>query len=269
MNNGLSMRAKRYNFDGRTGAILRLAMASKPVGDILSPSNSGAGFSSGSNLTRSCCERIGEADISCGMGSVKVLTRTIFVATAVWYSFALGWAFSSARGQRTVRNCSVRDRSSLTRHAVKFMSKRKASYGPVDVEAFYAETITGSGGAPQGLERDLITRFFGDGDFHGHGDHEAALKNFRECLEKGEPFVGSDDGNGWIWAVADLTVQDGLSLELRKSVPYGLRALLVAKQGAVGEMFEKLNWGVVRRRLNELLGQRDAEGNTIPGYQPP
>ena len=24
------------------------------------------------------------------------------------------------------------------------MSKRKASYGPVDVEAFYAETITGS-----------------------------------------------------------------------------------------------------------------------------
>ncbi|CAK9041381.1 Uncharacterized protein SCF082_LOCUS23914 [Durusdinium trenchii] len=203
------------------------------------------------------------------MGSVKVLTRTIFVATAVWYSFALGWAFSSARGQRTVRNCSVRDRSSLTRHAVKFMSKRKASYGPVDVEAFYAETITGSGGAPQGLERDLITRFFGDGDFHGHGDHEAALKNFRECLEKGEPFVGSDDGNGWIWAVADLTVQDGLSLELRKSVPYGLRALLVAKQGAVGEMFEKLNWGVVRRRLNELLGQRDAEGNMIPGYQPP
>lgn len=73
------------------------------------------------------------------------------------------------------------------------------------------------------------------------------MKNFRECLEKGEPFVGSDDGNGWIWAVADLTVQDGLSLELRKSVPYGLRALLVAKQGAVGEMFEKLNWGVVRR----------------------
>ena len=43
----------------------------------------------------------------------------------------------------------------------------------MDVEAFYAETITGSGGAPQGLERDLITRFFGDGDFHGHGDHEA------------------------------------------------------------------------------------------------
>lgn len=53
------------------------------------------------------------------------------------------------------------------------MSKRKPTYADVDVEAFYEETISGDGGPPKGLERDLITKFFGDGDFHGHGDHEA------------------------------------------------------------------------------------------------
>ncbi len=58
------------------------------------------------------------------------------------------------------------------RQAVKFMTKKKAMYGDVNVEEFYTETISGAGGAPKGLERDLITKFFGNGDFHGRGDHE-------------------------------------------------------------------------------------------------
>ena len=65
-------------------------------------------------------------------------------------------------------------------------------------------------------------------------------------MEKGEPFVGDDDGSGWIWAVAGLTVENGLTLELRKSTPLGMRALLVAKQDKVAEMFDTLNWKVVR-----------------------
>lgn len=64
-------------------------------------------------------------------------------------------------------------------------------------------------------------------------------------MEKGEPIVG-DDGSGWIWAVAGLTVENGLTLELRKSTPLGMRALLVAKQDKVAEMFDTLNWKVVR-----------------------
>jgi hypothetical protein len=34
-------------------------------------------------------------------------------------------------------------------------------------------------------------------------------------MEKGERFVGEDDGSGWIWAVAGLTVENGLTLEIR------------------------------------------------------
>ena len=66
----------------------------------------------------------------------------------------------------------------VKRPAVKFVSKKKAVWAPVDVEAFYDETISGKGGAPVGLERDLITKFFGDGDFHGLGDHEAWILGF-------------------------------------------------------------------------------------------
>ena len=61
----------------------------------------------------------------------------------------------------------------MRRQAVKFMTKKTASYADINVEDFYTETVSGAGGPPKGLERDLITKFFGDGDFHGHGDHEA------------------------------------------------------------------------------------------------
>ena len=36
--------------------------------------------------------------------------------------------------------------------------------------------------------------------------------------------------------MADLTVEGGMSLELRRSTPVGMRALMVAKQGQVPEM---------------------------------
>lgn len=69
-------------------------------------------------------------------------------------------------------------------------------------------------------------------------------------MEKGEPFVGEDDGSGWIWAVAGLTVENGLTLEIRKSTPLGMRALLVAKESKVAEMFDTLNWKIVRQELS-------------------
>ena len=117
-------------------------------------------------------------------------------------------------------------------------------------------------------------------------------------MQNGEPFEGSDDGSGWIWAVADLTVDGGLQMELRKSTPLGMRALMVARTGNTGEMFESLNWPTVRqldgsssllvrvgpfhvssasmwrdvvsrrRRFNEILGHRDAEGVEVPGFEP-
>merc|ERR1712186_179306 len=54
-----------------------------------------------------------------------------------------------------------------------------------------------------------------------------------------------DDGKGWVWLAAEMS-PGGLAVELFKSVPYGKRAILVAKQSNVDEMFSKVNW--TRRR---------------------
>uniref|UniRef100_A0A7S2PB35 Uncharacterized protein n=1 Tax=Zooxanthella nutricula TaxID=1333877 RepID=A0A7S2PB35_9DINO len=137
------------------------------------------------------------------------------------------------------------------------MKKKRPDYVDVDIEAFYAETIGGAGGAPRGLERDLITKYFGNGDHVGRGDHDAALKALRAKMEEGTSFKGPDDGQGWIWLVADLNLKVGLDLELRKETPFGKRPVLVARQDNVAEVFDKVDWSVVRRRFNEVLGVRD------------
>merc|ERR1712174_170466 len=75
-----------------------------------------------------------------------------------------------------------------------------------------------------------------------------------------------DDGKGWIWLAADMS-PGGLAVELFKSVPYGKRALLVAKQSNVDEMFAKVNWDLMNKRIDTTLGgpqikQRQAYGAT-------
>merc|ERR1712039_1086006 len=44
-----------------------------------------------------------------------------------------------------------------------------------------------------------------------------------------------DDGKGWVWIAAEMS-PGGLALELLKSVPYGKRAILVAKQNNVDDV---------------------------------
>ena len=73
------------------------------------------------------------------------------------------------------------------------------------------------------------------------------LGSEEECMQKGEPFTGPDDESGWVWAVADLTVEGGLNLELRRSTPLGMRALMVARAGNAKEMFESVSWHAVRQ----------------------
>ena len=47
-----------------------------------------------------------------------------------------------------------------------------------------------------------------------------------------------DDGKGWVWLAAEMS-PGGLAVELFKSVPYGKRTILVAKQSNVDELFQK------------------------------
>merc|ERR1712107_921683 len=44
-----------------------------------------------------------------------------------------------------------------------------------------------------------------------------------------------DDGKGWVWLAAEMS-PGGLAVELFKSVPFGKRALLVAKSANVDEI---------------------------------
>merc|ERR1719511_452122 len=62
-----------------------------------------------------------------------------------------------------------------------------------------------------------------------------------------------DDGKGYVWLAAEMS-PGGLALELLKSVPYGKRALLVAKAANVDEMFEKVNWDLMDKRIDTTLG---------------
>ncbi|CAE8631331.1 unnamed protein product [Polarella glacialis] len=62
-----------------------------------------------------------------------------------------------------------------------------------------------------------------------------------------------DDGKGWVWLAAEMS-PGGLAIELFKSVPFGKRALLVAKQSDVDEMFSKVNWVVALGNIEKTLG---------------
>merc|ERR1711974_466612 len=157
-----------------------------------------------------------------------------------------------------------------------------------DIEAFYAETITGSGGdPPKGLvASELIVKFF-HGEFTPQGFKRYAgiwkgsppgtigkkdikigygnMKDFFEnpidqFISKGGVGYGVDetkkildDGKGYIWLAAEMS-PGGLALETFKSTPYGKRALFCAKVGNVGELFEKVNWDLMDKRIDTTLG---------------
>jgi len=62
-----------------------------------------------------------------------------------------------------------------------------------------------------------------------------------------------DDGKGWVWLAAEMS-PGGLALELFKSVPYGKRAVLVARQDNVDELFSKVSWDQATMNVDKTLG---------------
>merc|ERR1712099_230983 len=62
-----------------------------------------------------------------------------------------------------------------------------------------------------------------------------------------------DDGKGWVWIAADMS-PGGLAIELFKSTPYGKRPLFCAKSSNVDEMFDKINWDLMDKRIDTTLG---------------
>ncbi|CAK9049551.1 Chaperone protein DnaJ [Durusdinium trenchii] len=128
--------------------------------------------------------------------------------------------------------------------------------------------MTGAGGdPPKGtVLSELVVKFF-HGDFTPQGfkrysglwsgDIAVGVAKLKEQMSnpmfvtKGGVGYGvdetqkvEDDGKGWVWLAAEMS-PGGLAVELFKSVPYGKRAILVAKQSNVDELFQK---AIPRRR---------------------
>ncbi|CAE8693485.1 unnamed protein product [Polarella glacialis] len=156
-----------------------------------------------------------------------------------------------------------------------------------DIEKFYAELTTGGkGGDPpkESVVGGLIVKFFhgeftpqGFKRYAGHwkgpppgniGKKDIAvgmdgltvqMKNPMFVTKGGvgygvdETLKVVDDGKGWVWLAAEMS-PGGLAIELFKSVPFGKRALLVAKQSDVEEMFSKVNWAVALGNIEKTFG---------------
>ncbi|CAE8584971.1 unnamed protein product [Polarella glacialis] len=155
-----------------------------------------------------------------------------------------------------------------------------------DIEKFYSELITGVGGDPPkgNVVSEMIVKFF-HGEFTKQGfkrysglwkgpppctigkkDISVAIASLKEQM-KNPMFVtkggvGYDaevldlvvnDGKGWVWLVAEMS-PGGMAVELMQSVPYGKRAILVAKQSNVDEMFAKVNWDQSIANIGITLG---------------
>eukprot|EP00434_Breviolum_minutum_P019111 symbB.v1.2.016844.t1/scaffold1296.1/size126233/2 len=155
-----------------------------------------------------------------------------------------------------------------------------------DIQDFYAKLLTGNGGEPAKgtVLSELIVKFF-HGEFLPSGfrrysgmwkgpppgtigkkDIEVGVMCLKEQMEKptlvtkggvgygvDETQKVVDDGKGWIWLAAEMS-PGGLALELFQSVPYGKRAILVAKQKNVDELFNAVNWDVALGNVEKTFG---------------
>eukprot|EP00435_Cladocopium_sp_Y103_P054820 s3453_g18.t1 len=147
-----------------------------------------------------------------------------------------------------------------------------------DIQNFYNSLLTGAGGdPPKGtVLSELIVKFF-HGDFTPQGfkrysglwkgpppgnigkkDIAVGVAKLKEqmanpmFITKGGVGYG-DDGKGWVWLAAEMS-PGGLAVELFKSVPYGKRAILVAKQSNVDELFQKVNWDTALANIEVTFG---------------
>eukprot|EP00930_Biecheleria_cincta_P038668 TRINITY_DN2655_c0_g1_i4.p1 TRINITY_DN2655_c0_g1~~TRINITY_DN2655_c0_g1_i4.p1 ORF type:complete len:217 (+),score=48.13 TRINITY_DN2655_c0_g1_i4:49-699(+) len=155
-----------------------------------------------------------------------------------------------------------------------------------DIQNFYTQITSGSGGdAPKGtVVSELIVKFF-HGEFTPQGfkrysglwkgpppgnigkkDIAIAMQGLKTQMAnpmfvtKGGVGYGVDetkkvvnDGKGWVWLAAEMS-PGGLAVELFQSVPYGKRAILLAKQSNVDELFSKVNWDVAVANIDKTFG---------------
>jgi len=157
-----------------------------------------------------------------------------------------------------------------------------------DIQKFYEETTSGSGGPPPkgSVVGELIVKaFYGElkptgferysGMWKGPPPGAIGKKDLKVAMEKlaafmkeapvamitkaGAPYGSDetqrvvDDGKGWIWLAADMS-PGGLAMQMYTSTPYGKRPVMVAKKGQEDEMLSKINWDIMDKRVDTTMG---------------
>jgi len=157
-----------------------------------------------------------------------------------------------------------------------------------DIQKFYEETISGSGGLPPkgSVVGELIVKgFYGEltpqgfqrysGMWKGGPPGAIGKKDTKVAMEKLATFMKEtpaqmitkggaeygkdetervvDDGKGWVWLAADMS-PGGLAMQMYTSVPYGKRPVMVAKKGDVDGMLSKINWDIMDKRVDTTMG---------------
>ena len=180
--------------------------------------------------------------------STKLLASAVLAAAT--YSVSQ-WLFVAPAGSQL-----------RSRTALQARGGGEYDISDADIKKFYAEVTSGNGGdPPKGtVVAELIVKFF-HGEFTAQGfkrysglwkgpppgnigkkDVAVGLQGLKEQFKKpmfvtkagvgygvDETLKVVDDGKGYVWLAAEMS-PGGLAVELFKSVPYGKRALLVAKQ---------------------------------------
>ena len=213
---------------------------------------------------------------------VTLLTATV-LAVGVYTASQVLLSFVAPAAPKAAPRLALRQAGSV---ALQARGGGEYDVSDADIEKFYEETISGSGGdPPKGtVVAELIVKFF-HGEFTPQGfkrysgnwkgpppgtigkkDIVFGVQGLKEQMKK-PMFVSKagigygvdetkkvvDDGKGWVWLAAEMS-PGGLAVELFQSVPYGKRALLVAKQSDVDTMFAKVNWEKALERIEITLG---------------
>jgi hypothetical protein len=210
----------------------------------------------------------------------RILVSAVLGAVAYTGSQLLAFVTSSPPSSHPSQ---LRSRGSV---ALEARGGGEYDISDADINNFYAQVTSGSGGDPPkgSVVSELIVKFF-HGEFTpqgfkrysglwkgpppgtiGKNDISVGVKGLKEQM-KNPMFVSKggvgygvdetkkvvDDGKGWVWLAAEMS-PGGLAVELFKSVPYGKRALLVAKQSDVDGMFAKVNWDVALANIDKTFG---------------
>ncbi|CAE8586734.1 unnamed protein product [Polarella glacialis] len=213
----------------------------------------------------------------------RILVSAV-LAAATYSSSQLITAFVASPAAGSSQPLHLRPGGSVALHA---RGGGEYDISDADIEKFYAELTTGGSGgdAPKGgVVTELIVKFF-HGEYTPKGfkrysglwkgpppgnigkkDIAVGMVGLKEQMKnpmfpvKGgvgygidETLKVMDDGKGWVWLAAEMS-PGGLAVDLFTSVPYGKRALLVAKRGDVDEMFSKVNWDVALGNIEKTFG---------------